>query len=445
MGRGQNRSAGYNHVLAALADAIHAGSSYKGKGKGKENTSKGQNGQGGQWGGQDGRNCPNCNDYNFGFRTTCRQCGAWLPPPRVAGAAEKGQKATGKPYGTSGGWGSGGKGPAMDNGGNAGAGTSSAGGATPAAAAPKAPAGPENDEAQDPADRVRDIRSEEEKLRRSRSQYADVNPRLVSAIDEELAKLAAEREKLLPLEINLQAAAGRTANARAALAKAKEKRVLAAKELRDYMDRYKTADKEVADAEARLSAAEAAATAKRADAKTPTVQEAMEVLHQTAASKCGDATVAAQVSAALQQIASILGALTAPTATAAEGTGDGDGSTAGERPSGADGGTVDGGGTKEKGKGRAHPVFAACGATENKSRRTMASVQSPAAHAGPTDGGERMHGTPPAASEGQPELYAGGAVPGEVTMETGGGDAETSVALLSQAAALLEDADGSDL
>ncbi len=445
MGRGQNRSAGYNHVQAALADAIHAGSSYKSKGKGKNGEYGGPKGQGVQWGGQDGRNCPSCNDYNFGFRTTCRQCGTWLPPPRVASAAEKGQKSSGKAAGTPGGWYGAGKGPVADNSHNTGAG--SGGGAAPAAAAPKAPAGTEHDDAQDPAERVRDIRSEEEKLRRSRSQYADINPRLVDAIDQELSKLAAEREKLQPLEVNLQAAAGRTANARAALSKAKEKRTLAAKELRDYMERYKAADKEVSEAETRLSAAEAAATAKRADAKSPTVQEAMEVLHQTAASQCGDATIAAQVSAALQQIANILGAITRPTAAATdESTSGGAGGASGEQPQRISGEAADGDGTGDKGKGGAHPVFAACGATENKSRRTMASQQSPVAHSGPSDAAERgQRGAPPGAGANQTELFAGGAVDGEVVMGAGGGERESTEALLSQAAALLDDVDSGEI
>ncbi len=47
---------------------------------------------------------------------------------------------------------------------------------------------------------------------------------LVHALDAELAALASEREKLQPLEVHLQAAAGRTAHARAHLAKAKERR-----------------------------------------------------------------------------------------------------------------------------------------------------------------------------------------------------------------------------
>ncbi len=438
MGRGQNRSAGYNHVLAALADAIHAGTTYKGKGKGKGKAGKdgGTKGQNTQWGGQDGRNCPSCDDYNFGFRTTCRQCGAWLPPPRTANTAEKGQKTWGKAAGVPGNWNGAGKGPATDSGHNPGANT---GGAAPAAAAPKpTTGGTEHDDVQDPAERIREIRGEEEKLRRSRSQYADLNPRMVDAIDQELAKLAAEREKLQPLEVNLQAAAGRTANARAALSKAKEKRTLAAKDLREYMERYKAADKEVSDAEARLSAAEAAATAKRADAKSPTVQEAMEVLHQTAASKCVDASVAAQVSAALQQIANILGAITAPAATADAGhaSSNADGAS-GELPQPAGGASTDG---NDNGKGGEHPVFAVCGSTENKSRRTIPSQQHPAAHTGPGDAEQRQREAPPAT-----ELFAGGAVDGEVTMGSGRDDGATTEALLSQAAALLNEDANADI
>ncbi len=441
MGRAQNRSAGHNHVLAAIADAIHAGSTYKSKGKGKNGKDGGSKGQYTQWGGQDGRNCPSCNDYNFGFRTVCRQCGAWLPPPRGANAADKGQKSSGKATGTPGNWNGAGKGPPADSGHSPGSNT---GGAASAAAAPKPATGTEHDDVQDPAERIRDIRSEEEKLRRSRSQYADLNPRLVSAIDEELTKLASEREKLQPLEVNLQAAAGRTANARAALSKAKEKRTLAAKELREYMERYKAADKEVSEAETRLSAAEAAATAKRADAKSPTVQQAMEVLHHTATSKCTDAAVAAQVSAALQQIADILGAITAPTATAtANGTGDGtEGAASGTSPQQVGSTAADSAG--EKGKGGPHPVFAVCGATENKSRRTVASQRNPVAHSGPGDHAERGQ-RDTGADSGQPELFAGGAVDGEVTMGAGRDDAEPNDNLLSQAAALLEDDDNGEI
>ncbi len=436
MGRGQNRSAGYNHVLAALADAIHAGSSYKGKGKGKAGKDGGTKGQNPQWGGQDGRNCTNCGDYNFGFRTTCRQCGAWLPPPRTANPTEKGQKASGKAGGL-GNWNGAGKGPAADNGHTPGA---NAGGAVPAAPAPKATTGgTEHEEVQDTAERVREIRGEEEKLRRSRSQYVDLYPRLVEAIDQELSKLAAEREKLQPLEVNLQAAAGRTANARAALSKAREKRNQAAKDLRDYMERYKAADKEVSEAEARLCAAEAAATAKRADAKSPTVQEAMEVLQQTAAAKCIDASVAAQVSAALQQIANIIGAITAPVAAAGTGNANGKGEGTEEQsqsqpqpqPAGgaADGSTGDNGG--------AHPVFAVCGSTQNKSRRTLSGQQHPAAHTGPGDPEQRQCGAAPAPVASQTELYAGGAVDGEVCMD--GEQPSDDCNLLSQAAAVLGD------
>ncbi len=446
MGRGQNRSAGHNHILAALADAIHAGSSYKSKGKGKNGKEGGSKGQYPQWGGQDGRNCPSCNDYNFGFRSVCRQCGAWLPPPRVANAADKGQKSSGKATAAPNYWSGAGKGPTADNGYNP---ASSAGaGTTPAAAAAKVAAGTDHDEVHDPAERVRDIRSEEEKLRRSRAQYADINPTLVDAIDKELAKLASEREKLQPLEVNLQAAAGRTANARAALSKAKEKKAMAAKELREYMERYKAAEKEVSDAETRLSAAEAAATAKRTDAKAPTtVQQAMEVLHQTATSRCGDTAVAAQVSAALQQIADILGAITAPTdAATAEATGNGaDGAATGTPPQRVD--STAGGSTGEKGKGGTHPVFAVCGATENKSRRTVPSQQSLAAYTGPGDPAgrdQRDDSAGDGTNSGQSELYAGGAVDGEVTMGASRDDSEPTE-LLSQAAALLGDDESGEL
>ncbi len=395
MPRGQGRNAGHNHVLAAIADAIHANSTYKGAGK----ANKG-GGAKGQWQQQDGRNCPSCNDYNFGFRAVCRQCGTRLPPAQTAGDGAKGQrsawsKGAGKGPGTASAW--------SGKGGQEGAASAAMHGApgpapTPAAAKPGGAT--EEEEPRDPAERVREIRSEEEKLRRARSQFVDNNPRMVATIDKELEHLSAERERLQPLEVNLQAAAGRTANARAALAKAKEKRTQAAKELRTQIEAFKSAEKEVAEAEAKLLAAEAAA----------------------------------QVAAALQQIANVLGAITTATAGAAPTGAEGKtGEAAEQTQAGGDGGGING-----KGSG-CHPVFAVCGSTDAKSRRTLPLPQEPAALVGGAadDGAHVQSG----GCDGN-ELFAGGTVAGEVSMgnagPSGGDDGEE---LLAQAAAVLGDED----
>ncbi len=405
------RDAGYNHVLAAIADAIHAGQSYKGKGKGAsgKGSAKGQ-----QWTQtQDGRNCPNCGDYNFGFRTKCRQCAANLPPARLDAAGQKstkGQKGATKGNGqTASGWNGAGKGTAAESSENQ---STTTGGATPAA---KTSA--EEAEQQDPAERVREIRAEEEKLRRSRAQFAESNPRMLEAIDRELESLAAEREKLQPLEVNLQAAAGRTAHARAFLAKAKERKVQAAKELRTCMDKYRNADKEVAEAEAKLSAAEAAATAKRTEVKLGSVQDAVELLRKTATDKCGDSAVSAQVASALQQIADLLGAITTPSPGMATG-GDGGGQQ-----------------NEQAAEGPSHPVFAVCGATDGKTRRTLPPRQHPAAHAvSPGGGGDNGGGGV------QQQRNDGGPHDGDVVMEAAPSNADEGADdLLSQAAAALAD------
>ncbi len=191
---------------------------------------------------------------------------------------------------------------------------------------------------------------------------------MLEAIDKELEGLAAEREKLQPLEVNFQAAAGRTAHARASLAKAKERKAQAAKELRTYMDKYRSAEKEVADAEAKLSATEAAATAKRTEIKLGSVQDAVELLQKTASDTCGDAAVAAQVASALQQIANLLGAITKPSPGSATGDDKGGHSQVQSSDEGSEVGT---------GKGLANPVFAVCGATEGKTRRTLPPRQHP--------------------------------------------------------------------
>ncbi len=425
MARGKGNK-GHNHVLAAIADAIHASSTYKGAGKG----AKGGKADGGRAWVQDGRNCPNCDDFNFGFRWQCRQCGTRLPPPRAAASDASGGKAfkgTGKGGGNNGAWG-GGKGSTADGA----SGASPPPASTPATAATK-PNTTEESETADPAERVREIRAEEEKLRRTRGQYVENNPRMLSVIDQELEKLAAERERLQPLEVNLQAAAGRTAHARAALSKAKEKRALAASELRAQMEKYKAADKEVADAEAKLAAAEAAATAKRSEVRLTGVDDAVELLRHAATAQCADATVAAQVAAALQQIAGLLGTSTsAPMPAAAAASGDAERDTQ-QQQSGtgkATGGAVDSGGQHQR-----HSVFAACGGSEAKSRRVDGppGQQSPAAHTAPpgTSNLDENNGG------GAAEAYAGGSVDGEISMGTDGAADESN--LLSQAAAVLGD------
>ncbi len=420
--RGKGKNAGHNHVLAAIADAIHASTSYKGTGKG----SKAGKSDGNKEWVQDGRNCSGCGDYNFGYRIVCRQCGARLPPPRTAAydTTGKANKGTGKGSGASGAWNVG-KGNPPENGGNA------SPPAVPAAAAAAAkPATAEENEQVDPAERVREIRTEEEKLRRTRGQYADNNPRMLAVIDGELEKLASEREKLQPLEVNLQAAAGRTAHARAALAKAKERRTLAASELRSQMEKYKLADKEVTDAETKLAAAEAAATAKRSEVKISGVHEAVELLRQTATEQCGDTAVGAQVAAALQQIADLLGSLSKAAPASAPASTERPPAAAETKNQSADGGASGAGSQAEPLRER-HSVFAACGASEAKSRRVECAPmqQSPAAHASPLgDGGGGGSGE-------EQELYAGGAVEGEVPM--GGDKPAEDDDLLAQAAAAL--------
>ncbi len=423
--RGKGKNAGHNHVLAAIADAIHASTSYKGTGKGnKAGKSDGNK----EWV-QDGRNCTGCGDYNFGYRIVCRQCGARLPPPRTAANDTSGAKAykgAGKGSGSTGAWNVG-KGNAAENNANA----SPPAGPAAATAAAK-PATADDNEQVDPAERVREIRSEEEKLRRTRGQYVDGNPRMLAAIDGELEKLAAEREKLQPLEVNLQAAAGRTAHARAALSKAKERRTLAASELRSQMEKYTLADKEVTEADAKLAAAEAAATAKRSEVKISGVHEAVELLRQTATEQCGDTAVGAQVAAALQQIANLLGSITttAPATAASAST---------EKPpvaTEANGKNAEGGAGGADSQGEPlrerHAVFAACGASEAKSRRVEGSPmqQNPAAHSPPPGGGGRD------GDGDERELYAGGSVEGEVPM---GGDNPEDGDLLAQAAAALNE------
>ncbi len=229
---------------------------------------------------------------------------------------------------------------------------------------------------------------------------------MLATIDSELAQLSAERETLQPLEVNLQAAAGKTAHARAALAKAKERREQAAKDLRAKIDLYKESEQEVKEAEDKLRAAEAAATAKRCE-KVGGVQEAVCLLQKVAAEKCGEGPVADQVMSALLQIAQLLG-------TAASDHGDG-----AKHPCG---GAQPGGGDKGKGDGSLpHAVFAVCGSppSDNKKLRANPPPQDPAGVAVQPSGLDGDDVKP--ADSGQGSAFAGGgAVEGEITMGSGG-------------------------
>ncbi len=285
-------------------------------------------------------------------------------------------------------------------------------------------------DAQDPAERIKEIRAEEERIRKSKAQFADSNPRIVATLDAELAALASERERLQPLEVNLQAAAGRTAHARAHLAKIKEKRETAAKALREKVEALKEADKEVEEAEAKLRAAEAAATAKRTEGAFAHAQDAFDFLQKDVATKCNDSAIAAQLAEAFKGIAKLLAAASAaqlPTGDVAKTAGD------------AEGGRAEGGGPQ-----------AVPGASASQRRRTNAADPTarggedtePAGTANTGNGtgdGSGLHGG------GSSELFAGGTVDGEITMGQGArsnkrGAAEveeSSGDLLRQAAAAL--------
>ncbi len=394
--------------MAAIADALHSANTYKGKG--------GEKGKGKQTTWQGGRNCPSCNDYNFEHRILCRQCGTKLPPPTwtevpygasAGGGKEKGAAAGGK------GWqkGGGGNFKGGDGGGN------NLGKGVPPAAYQTAPppttaaAGGASSEDganthKEPSERVKEIRAEEERLRRARSQFSDTNPRMLATIDDELAQLSAERETLQPLEVNLQAAAGKTAHARAALAKAREKRDQAARDLKAKIDAYKDVEREVKDAEDKLRAAEAAATAKRCET-VGGVQEAVSLLQKVAAEKCGEGPVAEQVATALLQIAKLLG-------TNTEQGGDGPEKGGGSLETGAENG----------GKGadaQPRPPAAPGGDArhDNKKLRTSPPQQNPADATGKPpalDGGADKQ-----LGDGESQVYAGGGtVDGEITMGGGG-------------------------
>ncbi len=427
--------------MAAIADAIHASNTWKGKGKGAKGT------KGGGVGWQSGRNCAHCGDYNFEYRQVCRQCGANLPPPTWS---KGGPQANDGKAGGKGAWGKGGGGGQKANGGDGGGGNGKGVNAevkpavqSPPATSATVPAGKEegSDDAKDPAERVKEIRAEEERLRRARGPFVDTNPRMLSVIDSELAKLASERERLQPLEINLQAAAGRTANARASLAKAREKKETAARELRSRLDAFREAEKEVKEAEEKLRATEAAATAKRGEAKISGVQDAVDFLQQTAAAKVEDKAVAKEMADALQKIARMLSGLGTAQDDGKENhrgdaearTGSGDQATAGEN--------------------LGHPVLAVCGATPNKKLLlTTPPPQHPAALAGATAADDDCHlpagkGNGDCGSTvdvGGQEMFAGGAVDGEIVMGQSGkhprDDADYGELEASAAAALGDDA-----
>ncbi len=438
MPRGGGQQSGHNHVLAAIADAIHAHSSYKGAGKGGWDSGQ-------RRAELAGRNCSACGDYNFEHRSSCRKCGAVLPPPATGKgslAQAHANGAGGKAWGKGGGFGpKGGGGPqgyAAPGGGGGGSGTGGGGKGQeprPAANATTATAActtaaDENTEGQDPAERIREIRAEEERIRKSKAQFADSNPRIVATLDAELAALASERERLQPLEVNLQAAAGRTAHARAHLARVKEKREAAARALREKMEALREADKEVEDAEAKLRAAEAAATAKRTEGAFAHAQDAFDFLQRDVASKCSDSAVAAQLAEAFKGIAKLLAAASASQQPAEDTT-----KTAGDaesaKPAGGEPLAVPGASASQRRRTEAADP-AACGGDG----AGTTDAASPGGGAGSGDG---QHGG------GSSELFAGGPVNGEITMgqstrsnKRGAAEVEdSSDELLRQAAAAL--------
>ncbi len=436
----RGRQSGHDHVLAAIADAIHASSSYKAGGKGGWNSGRGRE--------LAGRNCNACGDYNFEHRSNCRKCNSPLPPPssgkgnpmqHLAGGA--GGKAWGKGGGTNFKGGPGGQGYVAQGGGGGGCGSNGGGkGQEPrpaTSATTTAPAGAATTdggaESQDPAERIKEIRAEEERIRKSKSQFAESNPRIVATLDAELAALASERERLQPLEVNLQAAAGRTAHARAYLAKTKEKREAVAKALREKVEALKEADREVEEAEAKLRAAEAAATAKRTEGTFAQAQDAFEFLQKDVAARCSDSAIAAQIAEAFKGIAKLLAAASAGQ-TAEDAT-----KTAGDAE-----------GTKPAAEG----PQAVPGASASQRRRTDGTDSAPraaneagdkdAANTGGTGGGDGQRGGGVGG-----ELYAGGAVDGEITMgqnnrcnKRGAAEVEeSSEELLRQAATALGEDD----
>ncbi len=407
MPRGRGQQGGHNHVLAAIADAIHAHSSYKAMGKGAW-----EPGQGRQLA---GRNCTACGDYNFEHRTNCRKCSSSLPPPATGKGNPSPNHAVGagaKAWGKGGGAGQKGGGGTQTYGGpSGGGGGNGAGGgrsqeprptanlAAPAAACLAAT--DESTEGQDPAERIREIRAEEERIRKSKAQFAETNPRIVATLDAELTALASERERLQPLEVNLQAAAGRTAHARAHLAKVKEKREAAARALREKIEALKEADREVEEADSKLRAAEAAATAKRNEGAFAQAQDALDFLQKDAAAKCSDATVAAQLAEAFKGIAKLLAAASAAQQPA-EDTTKSAGDAEGTKPAGGEPQAVPGASASQR--RRTEAADPAGRGAEDKG-----SVAAGGAGAGTGNGDSRHSG-------GGGELFAGGAVDGEITM-----------------------------
>ncbi len=166
------------------------------------------------------------------------------------------------------------------------------------------------------------------------------------------------------------------------------------------MEALKEADKEVEEAETKLRAAEAAATAKRAEGTFTQAQDALEFLQKDAAARCNDSAVAAQIAEAFKSIAKLLATASAAQ-PAEEAT-----KTAG-----------DAGGTKPATEG----PQAVPGASASQRRRTDGTDSAPrvaneagdkgAANTGVTGGGDSQRG---GGVDG--ELYAGGAVDGEITM-----------------------------
>jgi hypothetical protein len=443
MPRGRGLQSGHNHVLAAIADAIHAHSTYKGSGKGGWDNGGGRE--------LAGRNCGTCGDYNFEHRINCRKCGASLPPPSTG----KGNLSHTHASGGSKAWGGKGGGPgpkggggthgytASAGGGGGGAGSAGKGQVEPRPAANcaatttgSASAVDDGTEGQDPAERIKEIRTEEERIRKSKAQFTDSNPRIVAMLDAELAALAAERERLQPLEVNLQAAAGRTAHARAHLAKIKEKREAAAKSLRERIEALKEADKEVEEAEAKLRAAEAAATARKSEGTFSRAQDAFDFLQRDVTAKCSDSAIAAQLAEAFKGIAGLLAAANAAHQTTAGGT----------KSAGDAGGAATETGSGSTAAAAATPQ-AVPGASASQRRRTEGSAEGTGAAGvtGAVDVGGDAGGLGAQRGGGGAELFAGGTVDGEVTMgdvvrnnKRGAAEVEdSSEDLLRQAAAAL--------
>ncbi len=356
-----------------------------------------------------------------------------------AGAASG--KAWNKGGGTAFKGGGGGQSHAGQGGGGGGSGTGGGKSQEPRPAASAATTVPacatsadEGAEGQDPAERIKEIRAEEERIRKSKSQFAETNPRIVATLDAELAALASERERLQPLEVNLQAAAGRTAHARAHLAKTKEKREIAARALREKMEALKEADREVEEAESKLRAAEAAATAKRTEGTFAHGQDAFDFLQRDVAAKCSDSAVAAQLAEAFKGIAKLLAA--ASTTQPAEETTKTAGDAEDTKPAGGEPQAVPGASASQRRRTDGADT-AAQGVNGTGGVVATSNDNSPGGVDGQRNGG------------GSGELYAGGAVDGEITMGQSGRSnkrgatevEESTEELLRSAAAVLGEDD----